>query len=560
MARTPLFRSLERSLRLARLSLSTGRPPAELAGELRELRALRAGRARFDGAPPPRSRRDFLRSTAVAATAVAAAGFGVTGFGVAGCRSPRPASRPSGGAPEVLVAGGGIAGLTAAYRLHQHGVAVRVLEAQERLGGRMFSLRGHFADGQVAELGGELIDSGHDHIRALAAELGIGLDDLHAGEEADAELWHFAGRRRGDDEVVEAFVPVAARIEDDLATLAEPWATYDQPNGAEALDRTTLRQWLAEAPCDDWFRSLLDVAYTGEYGLETDRQSALNLHFMIDADPDPFRIFGDSDERFHVQGGNDRIPLELARRLDGRIDLGTRLEAVRQRADGAFECTVSDGAGSRTVAAPHLVLALPFTLLREVDVDVELPAVKRRAIAELGYGTNAKLMVGFDARPWRTRHGSNGSVVTDLGFQSTWEASRKQAGEAGILTNFTGGDHGVELGRGTAAEQAAALVSGLEQVYPGIGGHRDGMAEARFHWPSHRWTRGSYGCYLPGQWTGICGAEGERVGRLHFVGEHCSLEAQGFMEGGCETGERAAREILADLRPESVRAAGEAAA
>jgi monoamine oxidase len=541
MARTPLFRSLERSLRLARLSLATGRPAAELAGELRERRRA---------APPPLTRRDFLRSTAVAAV----------GLGVAGCRLPRPAPAPPGAPLEVLIAGGGIAGLTAAYRLHQQGVAVRLLEAQERVGGRMFSLRGHFADGQVAELGGELIDSGHTHIRALAEELGIGLDDLHAGEAMDEELWNFAGRRWSDAEVVEAFVPVAARIDADLATLAEPWATYDQPNGAEALDRTTLRQWLAQAPCEAWFRTLLDVAYTGEYGLETDRQSALNLHFMIDTEPDPFRIFGDSDERFHVQGGNDRIPLELARRLDGVVDTGSRLEAVRRRADGAFECSVRRGGASHTVAAPHLVLALPFTLLREVELDLELPAVKRRAIAELGYGTNAKLMVGFDARPWRTRHGSNGSVVTDLGFQSTWETSRKQPGDAGILTNFTGGDHGVELGGGTAAEQAAALVAGLESVYPGISAARPGMAEARFHWPSHRWTRGSYACYLPGQWTGVCGAEGERVGNLHFIGEHCSLDAQGFMEGGCETGERAARDVLADLRPGSVQPAGEAAA
>jgi len=532
MARTPLFRSLERSLRLARLSLATGRPPAELAGALREERRRRL------------SRRDFLR-----ATTVAAVGLGI------GCRPPGTERLPAAdGPPQVLVVGAGIAGLTAAYRLHQQGVPVRVLEAQERVGGRMFSLRDHFADGQVAELGGELIDSGHTHIRALAEELGIPLDDLHAGEEANEELWFFDGRRRSDAEVVAAFVPVAARIDADLATLRQPWATYREPNGAEALDRTTLAAWLAEAPCDPWFRRLLDVAYTGEYGLETGDQSALNLHFMIDTEPDPFRIFGDSDERFHVQGGNDRIPHELARRLEGSIETGARLEAVRQRADGGFECSLrrggsggSGGTASSTLAAPHLVLALPFTLLRDVALEVELPAVQRRAIAELGYGTNAKLMAGFSSRPWRSDYRSNGSVVADLPFQSTWETSRKQAGDAGILTNFTGGDHGVELGCGTAAEQAAALVADLDRVYPGIAAARAGMTEARFHWPSFPFTRGSYASYRPGQWTALCGAEGERAGRLHFAGEHTSLEAQGFMEGGCESGERVAHEILADL-------------
>jgi monoamine oxidase len=156
-------------------------------------------------------------------------------------------------------------------------------------------------------------------------------------------------------------------------------------------------------------------------------------------------------------------------------------------------------------------------------------------------------MVGFSERVWRTRHASNGSSFADLPYQATWETSRLQPGASGILTNFTGGTHGVELGRGTPAEQAALLVADLERVFPGIAAARAGMTEARFHWPSHEFTRGSYASYSPGQWTALRGAEGRAVGRLHFAGEHCSLDAQGFMEGACETGERAATEILAQL-------------
>jgi monoamine oxidase len=131
-------------------------------------------------------------------------------------------------------------------------------------------------------------------------------------------------------------------------------------------------------------------------------------------------------------------------------------------------------------------------------MDLELPAVKRRAIQELGYGTNAKLMIGFSERIWRTQYGSNGSTLTDLPYQLTWETSREQPGRPGILTNFTGGTHGIELGRGTPAEQAALTVSQLEQIFPGISALRTGMKEARFHWPSHPWTLGSYASYLPG--------------------------------------------------------------
>jgi monoamine oxidase len=156
-------------------------------------------------------------------------------------------------------------------------------------------------------------------------------------------------------------------------------------------------------------------------------------------------------------------------------------------------------------------------------------------------------MVGFTERVWRATHRTNGSVATDLPFQSTWETSRAQPGRSGILTNFTGGDHGVAVGQGTAREQADRVARELDAVFPGVAAAREGAKEVRFHWPSHPWTRGSYASYLPGQWTGIAGAEGESVGRLHFAGEHCSLEAQGFMEGGCATGEAAAAALAAEL-------------
>jgi len=156
-------------------------------------------------------------------------------------------------------------------------------------------------------------------------------------------------------------------------------------------------------------------------------------------------------------------------------------------------------------------------------------------------------MAGFGERVWRVRHKSNGSLMADLPFQTTWETSRRQQGRSGVLTNFVGGRHGLELGTGTAAEQAAALVRDLETVWPGLAAARAGQKEVRFHWPSHPWTRGSYASYRVGQWTAFAGAEGEAVGRLFFAGEHCSLAAQGFMEGGCETGEAAAAAVLEAL-------------
>ena len=234
-ARTPLFAWVERSLRLARVSSDTGLTPDELVEQVRAARL---------------TRREVL-----AAGALTTAGLA---FGCATQPTPTPTTAPRRLSPDdsVVIVGAGIAGLTAAYRLHQHGIPVRVLEAQDRVGGRMWSLPGAFADGQVVELGGELIDTGHHAIRGLAAELGIGLDDLSTDDPSLAtDFWFFGGRRRSEAEVVAAFLPVRGHpdleavfellferfgkeiTEDDLATFLSRVGLADDPDAARDVAR-----------------------------------------------------------------------------------------------------------------------------------------------------------------------------------------------------------------------------------------------------------------------------------------------------------------------------------
>lgn len=519
MGRTPLFHLLQRAARIARASLHDAAPLDEFHDQGRVIRA-------------DLSRRRLLQ----------AAGAGLL---LAGCSAlPKPVTSAG---DEVVIVGAGIAGLTAAWRLRQQGVRVRVFEAQNRIGGRMFSLRNHFPDGQVIELGGELIDSDHVRIRALAAELGLVLDDLLEGDR-DHDTWFFDGRAIPEREIVEAFVPVAAAIERDLATLGDGDILYHDHQGADALDALSIAQWLDRNGVSGWLRKLIDVAYTTEMGLETDQQSALNfLTFIGTDDKDRFAVFGASDERFHVRGGNDLIVQGLGAKLADAVETGSVLEAVRGDASGYTLTFRRDGA-THDVVATQVILALPFTLLRKVRIDVALPEVKRRAIDTLAYGTNAKLMIGYDRRIWRT-HGANGASFSDLPFQTTWDTTRKQPGDGGVLTNFTGGRHGVELGQGTPKQQADIATAAIERMFPGAVAARAGAREVRMHWPSHPWTLGSYACLRSGDWTGLRGAMGEPVGGLHFAGEHCALDTQGFMEGGCESGEAAAAAVLRALVP-----------
>lgn len=529
MARSPLCRHLVRALRRAALP-----PDADAARDARTSRA--------DGLLRP-SRREALR----------AGGVALAGLAAARCASVVPA--PS-GPDDVLVVGGGLAGLTAAWRLAQAGVPVRVLEAQERVGGRMLSLTGHFPEGLVAELGGELVDTGHEALRGLAAELGLELDDLLVEPPGLSETLFFAGALRSEAELVEAMRPVVAAARRDLLPLGdEPDVSWRGPEAARPLDALSIPAWLERSGISGWAKTLVEVAFESECGLPPGEQSCLNFLLFASLTPDHPKLYGESDERFHIRGGNDQVPRRLAEKLGGAVVRGARLEALRTGSDGRYVASVRSNGASREERAAHVVLALPFTLLREVRLDVPLSPAKKRAIAELGYGTNAKLMTGWTRREWRLAHGSTGTVMSDAGFQVAWETSRAQKTSAGVLTNFTGGAEGLAAGLGTPAERAAELASRLDRVFPGISAQHRPSEAVRFHWPTHPFTRGSYACYRVGQTTAFGGAEGEREGGVSFAGEHTSRDFQGFMEGACESGERAAREVLAAMGKAPARAA-----
>lgn len=468
------------------------------------------------------------------------AALGGAGAWLAGCGS---GSGSGGGAARderVVIVGAGISGLHAAYRLNEVGLRPVVFEASERVGGRMLTDRASFAAGQTAELGAEFIDSVHVTMRSLVPELGLTLDDLHSGDDG-APLFFVDGHVAGLGELADGVGGFLAAVDEALGSLDDPSApiTYKNPNGAAALDALSARAWLDAAHVEGALRAALDAGLIAEYGLDPDDMSALDVVLAFG----PGEV---SDQRYRVRGGNDQIPTRLAERLDpAQLELGAALVSVRESADGRYRLAFDRGASTLEVLADHVVLAIPFTTLRRVELRLELPEPKRRAIDELGYGSCAKLVSGYASRPWRDA-GRNGTAVTDLDAAVMWDATRGQPGEAGILTSFCGGQRGIDLGRGSPRDQLGGLLTEAEAVFPGLTAASTG-AVVRQHWPSETWARASYSAYRIGQYTTIAGAEGERVANLHFCGEHTSADFQGFMEGAAATGAAAAAEIVADL-------------
>jgi monoamine oxidase len=456
-------------------------------------------------------------------------------------------------APRVIVVGAGLAGLTCAYRLQQKGVYADVYEASGRVGGRCWTGRGAFADGQIYEHGGELIDNAHIAVKQLAQELGLGLDNLEQAETNGTEqLGYFFGRRYSFAQMTDDLKTIWQQLHQDVSAAGYPTLYNSFTQRGFELDHISIAQWInAFVPGghSSQLGQLLDVAYNIEYGAETSVQSSLNMLYLLGfVGPGQFRTFGKSNEKYHVGGGNDQITSGLAARLAGQITANTPLTAISRNADGTFTLTFANGSGSFTRTADHVVLALPFSILRSsVDwSNAGFNQVKTLAIHELAMGTNSKLHVQFSSRFWRNQ-GSNGATYADTGYQNTWEVSRAQPGASGILVDYTGGTIGASFGAGTPASRAKQFLGQIEPVLPGATKAWNGRATLDF-WTGYPWTKGSYSYWKVGQYTRFSGAEKERSGNCHFCGEHTSQDFQGYLNGGVETGERAAGEILGDLK------------
>lgn len=476
---------------------------------------------------PSVSRRAFLAATAATLPAVAAPSW---------LRTP----------PEVAVVGAGLAGLTCAYRLKQAGITARVFDANTRAGGRCWSLRGAFDEGQIVERGGELIDQGHTAIRHLAQELGLPLVNVLAAEQNGTEpFFHFDGEPYSQDYARRDLRAIWKKLHSDLSAASYPTTYYLSTTRGRELDQMSILDWIAESVpggTSSRLGQLLDVAYNIEYGAESHEQSSLNLLYLLGyLGPGQLRLFGPSNEKYKVVGGNDQIPAGMAHALDGQIELERRLVRVAKLDSGRCRLEFESGPA---VECDHAVLALPFSILRSsVDLtDAGFRGLKMTAIQEQGMGQNSKFHLQFGQRFWRTL-GGNGDSYSDTGYQITWEVTRGQQGASGILVNYTGGDRAMSA---DAISPAMALAT-MEPVLPGATANYNGKSQLEY-WPGNPLTYGSYSFWKVGQYTKFAGIEGEREGNCHFCGEHTSLDFQGYLNGAVESGERAASEILSDMK------------
>jgi monoamine oxidase len=300
-----------------------------------------------------------------------------------------PSARAAGN-PRIAIIGAGLAGLSCAYDLKGAGYTAQVYEGSDRVGGRCWSYHGEFADGQVAEHGGELIDQNHTQIRQLAQRLGLSLDNLLAAEVNGTEpFYYFDGAPYTFAQATDDLKGIWQQIHSDVSAASFPTLYNLSTERGRALDAMSITDWInAYVPggMSSKLGQLLDVAYNIEYGAECSVQSSLNMLYLLGyAGPGNLRIFGKSNEKYHVRGGNDQIPERLAAALAGQITTNRALTAISRDADGTYSLKFSSGPA---VTTDRVVMAIPFAVLRTLNYSkAGFSPRKVTAIKEQGMGT-----------------------------------------------------------------------------------------------------------------------------------------------------------------------------
>ncbi|MFL5696879.1 MAG: flavin monoamine oxidase family protein [Ktedonobacteraceae bacterium] len=470
--------------------------------------------------------------------------------------------------PRIVIVGAGIAGFNAALTLQDAGLSCSIYEASDRIGGRMHSDSTTWADGMVSEWCGEFIDADHATIHQLIKRFRLTTIDLGRGKaDHPQSLMYFFNRFYGAEELARDFQALAPLLGQQLQEVGFPTTHAHFTQEGFRLDHLSVSDWIeqyVQGGHETPVGHLLDAACTGFYGLDTSEQSALNLVYLFGSrDPSrdattPRPMQGSSK----IVGGNEQLPLAMARSLpQGCIHVRHQLVALERKSDASLILTFATAAGTSEVQCERAILTLPFSTLRQVDYRrAGFDPLKHVAIAELGYGTISKLFLQFDRPYWYEDgpwpHGHLGFIITDLDIQTLWDASLGQPGASGLLVDYTSGHRGAAYAPPAAyctADDSSNIqgyaqncLQQLERVFPGISAHYTGKAALSYPTgdPS---LRGSYACWRVGQYTHFGGYEGVRQGPISFAGEHCSVEFQGFMEGGAREGARAAREIVQDL-------------
>jgi monoamine oxidase len=441
---------------------------------------------------------------------------------------------------DTVIVGAGIAGLIAARDLVAAGREVAVLEARDRVGGRV--LNHTLSDGAVVEVGGQWIGPTQLRMAKLVAELGLETFPTYNTGEHLLRFGDRQARYRGTiprmGPLVLADIGQAQARFDRMATrvpLEAPWAA----DRAEDWDAQTFEMWIRRNARTDKARELLRLYSAAVFAAEPSDFSLLHALFYTHSGGGVDTVAGTrggaQQDRF--VGGSQLVPLKLAETLGQRVRLSAPVRRIEQRSSAVT--VLADGA---LVSAEHLIVAVPPALAARIVYEPTLPAFRDQLTQRLPAGSVIKCNVVYEKPFWRDE-GLTGQATGDRGPVKITFDNSPPGGRPGVLLAFLEGSYARQLNRVTPDERRRAVIGSLVEFF---GPRAEANVDyVELDWSEEEWTRGCYGAHFPtGVWTQYGPALRAPVGRIHWAGAETATVWSGYMDGAVQSGERAAAEVL----------------
>jgi monoamine oxidase len=494
----------------------------------------------------------ITRRRALGAGAVLAVGAAMPSVARA-ASGPAARKAGSGNTADAIVVGAGISGLTAARKLAAAGKSVIVLEARDRVGGRM--LNHDIGGGKVTELGAQFVGPTQDHILALAKDVGVGTFKAY---DTGLNVYYKSGQRSTfSDKLPTGAVPIDPLIDADIIKAVEqldlmsqqvpvdaPW----RAGNAEEWDSQTLWSWFKENQINPQVGAVVSAAVEAIFGAETRDVSLLYTLFYIaasgnESNPGTFeRNFstsgGAQESRF--VGGSQLIPLKIAQQLGSAVRLSSPVRRIEQTSTGV---TVTADTG--TYSGKQVIVAVPPPIAGRIQYAPLLPALRDQLTQHMAMGTLMKAEAVYDEPFWRA-DGLTGQAVSDTGPAKVTFDNSPPDGSPGVMMGFIGGH---EARRFTTLSPDQQRTEALQSFANYFGDKAKTPRDfILMNWSSEEWTRGCPVSILsPGVLFDFGTALREPCGRIHWAGTETSTYWNGYMDGAVRAGERAAGEVLAEI-------------